>query len=132
MKLLLDENVPVSYIKELKKMGHDVEHINQYCKDFGDNEVLYYALKKKRMIITFDSDFCNFRKKEHYGIIKIDGKNNNPLQTLIKLLKIIKEDEIKDTYYQIDKNKIYKERKILSRKKHFQRTPIFLENIQSS
>ena len=84
------------------------------------------------MIINFDSDFCNFRKKEHYGIIKIDGKNNNPLQTLIKILKIIKEDEIKDTYYQIDKNKIYKERKILSRKKHFQRTPIFLENIQSS
>lgn len=134
MKLLLDENIPFSYLKELKK-SHDVEHINQHCKGFTDIQVLEYALKKKRMIVTLDSDFCNFRKKEHYGIIKICGDVANPLDALCELLNNIRHAEVKDVYFQIGGNKkVYKEEKLYSKKrhkfKHFKRIPIILQCIK--
>ncbi|MCM1053687.1 MAG: DUF5615 family PIN-like protein [Ruminococcus sp.] len=134
MRLLLDENIPVSFIKQLKKAGYDVEHVNKKCKGKLDSEILDYALATKRAIVTFDSDFCGFRKREHFGIIKINGKIHNPINYLLELLNIINDSEIKNIYFQIEENnKILKEEKVYSKKKHifkqFRRTTLFLDNI---
>lgn len=135
MKLLLDENFPCGLIKDLKK-GNDVEHVLKKCKGKTDQEILAYALKNKRTILTLDSDFCGFKKREHYGIIKLSGKIKNPDIVLLELLKNIKDTEIKNVYFQIDDNKVFREDKVYSRKrhlfKHFRRTTIFLECMNTS
>lgn len=132
MKLLLDENVPVDIISNLKRAGHDVEHVNKKCKGLSDNEVLEYAKKNKRTIISFDSDFCNLRKREHYGIIKVDGKIKNPVTLIIELLKQFKDKDIKNIYFQINEKSVFKEEKKYGKKhkwifKQFHRTYINLE-----
>lgn len=118
MRLLLDENVPINLRKELKRVGHNVEHINFAGKGMTDEEVLSYALKEKRTLISLDADFCHLKKMENYGIIKINSKLSNKINILIELLSIIKNMDMKDIYIQIDENKAYIEEKVYSKKKH--------------
>ena len=137
MKLLLDENVPIDIIGDLKRAGHDVEHAIRNCKQMPDDQILEYALKNKRTIISFDSDFCKLRKREHYGIIKVNGKIENPVTAIIELLNIIKSKhrEIKNLYFQINTNTAYKEEKKFGKKhkwvfKQFYRTYIKLDCLE--
>lgn len=125
MKFLLDENIPTTIKKILSNNGYDVEHTNQKLKGKTDREVFDYAVKNKRCIITYDSDFNDFKEKKHYGIIKIEQISTNHQQ---KLLNVIKEEEksrIEDIYIYIGRAKIYKEIKKYAKKskkiKQFQR-----------
>ena len=131
MSFLLDENVPVEFQKLLKNNGYKVEHINNKHKGMTDNEVLAYARKNKQIIISQDYDFCNLRQKEHFGIIKISGKLESPLETVIKVLSNLNGQSLENVYVKIDKNKVFKEIKVYSRKKHifkqYQRIPIYLD-----
>ena len=131
MSFLLDENVPVEFQKVLKNNGYKVEHINSRHKGMTDNDVLAYAYKNKQIIISQDFDFCNLKQKKHSGIIKISGKITEHLDILLKLLMYLKDQSLKDIYIQVDKNKIFKEVKVYSKKKHkfkhYQRIPIYLD-----
>lgn len=137
MKILLDENVPQDIIKVLKKAGHDVEHINYKCKGMKDADVLEYAYKNKRTIISIDSDFCQFKIREHYGIIKVSGKLSEFDKPLLQLLQLIKGTSVKNVYYQINENGAFKEIKKYGKKrknflKNFQRTKVELEYFQKT
>ena len=137
MKLLLDENVPLNIKDDLKRAGHDVEHANRKCKGMSDSEILEYALRNKRIIVSFDSDFCNLRKRENHGIIKVNGKIKEPVIPLIELLKKIKNQDVKDIYYQIDINSVFEEKKKFGKRnkfllKQFQRIYIPLECFQQN
>ena len=131
MSFLLDENVPAKFQELLKNNGYKVEHINSKHKGMIDKEVLAYAYKNKQIIISQDFDFCQLRQREHWGIIKISGKIENPLDILLKLLKHLNGQPLKDVYVQVDKNKIFKEIKVYSKKKHkfkhYQKIPIILD-----
>lgn len=137
MKLLLDENVPIDIIGDLKRAGHDVEHAKKNCRQMPDSEVLEYAFKNKRLIISFDSDFCNLKKREHYGIIKVNGKIKEPANAIVELLKREKNKDKKNIYYQIDLKKVSKVEKVYSKKhkkhfKHFHKTYIILECLEQN
>ena len=137
MKVLLDENVPQGIIKVLKKAGHDVEHINYKCKGMKDEDVLEYAYKNKRTIISIDSDFCQFKIREHYGIIKVSGKLPELDKPLLQLLQLIKGTSTKNVYYQINENGAFKEIKKYGKKrknflKNLHRTKIELEYFQKT
>lgn len=135
-KLLLDENIPVSVMKKLKKAGHDIEHINKKLKGKSDKEVLEYALKTKRIIVTLDCDFCGFKKIKHYGIIKVSGKLKEPETAVIEVLKKFKDVELEDVYIQIDTDRAFKEIKKYGKKrkfifKQFQKIELKLECISN-
>lgn len=97
-KLLLDENIPFSVMNQLKRAGHDTEHINRKCKGKSDKEVLEYAVKTKRIILTLDCDFYGFKKIKHYGIIKISGKLEEPEKAIMEVLKIFRDTGLEDIY----------------------------------
>ena len=123
-KILLDENIPISLMKYLKKAGHDIEHINSRCKGKTDKEVLDYALKFKRIILTIDSDFSKFKKIKHYGIIKISAKLLYPEKVVLELLELFKADGLEDVYIQVDIDKAFKEVK-----KYGKKRKSFLKNL---
>lgn len=131
MKLLLDENIPVSIKKTLLANGYNVEHANQNLKGKKDREVFEYAVKNKQCIITYDIDFKEMKKEPHYGIIKIDQITDNYQQKLLKILEECKQEGLQDVYIYLGRTKLYKEVKKYTKKKHkfkqFHR--ISLENI---
>ncbi len=118
MKLLLDENIPFSFKRDLKKAGYDVEHVIDKNQGKKDEDIFNYAVKNKKTIISYDSDYLKFRIREHYGIIKLNGKLKNPMEVLIELLNKIKTMEYKNVLYQIDLKKVICEKKVYSKRKH--------------
>lgn len=58
MRFLLDENVPQSVLRMLKKHGHDVEYIRQYVPPGSqDPLVATVAEEHETVLISFDGDF---------------------------------------------------------------------------
>ena len=60
MKLLLDADVPRSFLSRLKDYGHDVSDVRDISKTaLKDAEVFAAAQKENRILITRDLDFSN-------------------------------------------------------------------------
>lgn len=129
---MLDENIPKEIGDFLKEEGFKVESINSNKhKGKSDKEVFEYAVKNKYTIITFDADFCSFKKEYHYGIIKLNGKLKAPKEILIKVINYYKSKNIKDLFVQVESPmKMIEESKKYSKKnifKQFRKMPIKLK-----
>lgn len=74
MKLLLDTCVSPKIAKELVAHGHDVIWVGDWPTDPGDEEILAFALKEERVVVTLDKDFAELAVafgRPHSGIIRI-------------------------------------------------------------
>ena len=98
MKFLTDENIAISTYKSIKQLGFDVKNIKEIgLEGKSDYELLKFAYKENRIIITHDKDFGNlfYTKLEHKGIILLRFKKQNPQNVSNTLIKIL-QSEIKD------------------------------------
>jgi len=84
MKLLADENVPLSIIRAGEEDGYDIRCIRLDAPGISDIEVMRYAHKDKRVILTFDLDFGELAVKDRVypsaGIILLRLHQMNPHQ----------------------------------------------------
>ena len=80
MKLLLDENIPLSLASILAQRNFKVLHIlDTNLKGASDELIFKFAQKRKFIIVTFDKDFLSdeYFEKNHFGIIFIKSRNKN-------------------------------------------------------
>ena len=78
MKIFVDENIPRETIEALCKMGHDVLDIRGTDKEgIPDEEIMEIILNEKRLLITTDKGFSQYRDETHYGILMICLKKPN-------------------------------------------------------
>ena len=78
MKVLVDENIPLTSVRRLRQMGHDVLDIRGTTNEGISDEVLFKkACDEKRLLITTDRDFASFRDGKHYGILIIALRKPN-------------------------------------------------------
>jgi len=71
MKLLLDADIPRSFLAALKNKGYDVIDVRDLSKAaLKDEEIFAIACKQKRVLITRDTDFTNIL---HYPPQKSSG-----------------------------------------------------------
>jgi predicted nuclease of predicted toxin-antitoxin system len=74
MKLLLDSCVWPGAVAELAAHGHDVVWVGDWPSDPGDEEILEFALKEGRTVVTLDKDFGELAVafgRVHSGIIRL-------------------------------------------------------------
>lgn len=58
MKLLLDQGLPVSAANLLRALGHDAVHTSEVdLATAPDEEVLVFARRDSRCVVTLDADF---------------------------------------------------------------------------
>lgn len=58
MKILVDENVPLSVVRVLKRRGHEVARLADIQKEgITDDELIELAKKTRQVILTQDMDF---------------------------------------------------------------------------
>lgn len=125
MKFLLDENVPNSYKEKMKRLGYEnIKRINDFGKGLSDIEVFQIAQSEERTIITIDTDFNEWKKENHYGIISLSGKLKEPIKFMGQALEQIKKDQrfnieenLKDLYIRVTNMDFVVGRKIKSRYK---------------
>jgi predicted nuclease of predicted toxin-antitoxin system len=55
MRFLANENFPGDAIEELRSSGHDVVWIRSAAPGSADAEVLAWAMREERVLLTFDS-----------------------------------------------------------------------------
>ncbi len=74
MRILLDSCITALLRPPLQDVGHDVVWVGDWIKDPGDTEILDFAHREKRVVITLDKDFGTLAirdKKPHAGIIRL-------------------------------------------------------------
>lgn len=74
MKVLLDSCVSSILRSPLQAAGHDVVWVGDWSQDPGDREILNFARREQRIVITLDKDFGALAirdKQAHTGIIRL-------------------------------------------------------------
>jgi predicted nuclease of predicted toxin-antitoxin system len=82
MKLLANENFPQSSVRLLKEAGYDIVSVGEDFAGIMDSEVIDFAVKENRTIITFDRDYGELIFKRGYkpsaGVIYLRWENFQP------------------------------------------------------
>ena len=94
-KFLLDANLSPKTAKYLRNLGYDAISVSE--KGMGtltDLEIVEFAKKSKRVIITFDLDFgeiYHFRESSKIGIIVLRLENQTPENVNLVLERLLSE-----------------------------------------
>lgn len=95
MKILANENVPISSVKILDAAGLNIIAVGTDFPGILDEEVIEIAKKENRTIVTFDRDYGEliFKKglKPQAGVIYLRWENfqpNEPGEYLIQLFNL--------------------------------------------
>lgn len=112
MNIFADECVYKVTVALLRSWGHDVLTAQDVeLAGRPDEEILAYAIKHERVLITIDMDFSNIRHyppKSHKGIIvaKIRPRNADAVHRVLKhLLNNIEPDRLSKSLVIVDQNK---------------------------
>jgi predicted nuclease of predicted toxin-antitoxin system len=62
MRLLADENFPAAAVRALDAAGADIASVRGAAPGLSDSEVLAWAVREERVLITFDKDFGELAK----------------------------------------------------------------------
>ena len=57
MRIVANENVSSTVIRELRQRGHDVLSVKESMRGSSDEHVLAMAQRERRLILTHDKDF---------------------------------------------------------------------------
>jgi len=96
MKFLLDVNASGAVAIWLSKMGHDVIEVGAKDPQMSDSDILGWAEKDSRIIVTTDRDFEEMiwrQGKKHCGILRLE---NLPRSERIALLSDVLEQHYDD------------------------------------
>lgn len=87
MRFLLDVCAGGRLRTWLEDLGHDVVEVRSRNSSLGDEEVLAWAWKEKRIIVTVDKDFGELavkRGQAHCGIIRLPDLSFTERKTLME------------------------------------------------
>jgi predicted nuclease of predicted toxin-antitoxin system len=76
MNFLLDVNASGAVASRLIHLGHSVVEVNQEDPRMSDNEILSWALRVRRIIVTTDNDFEEMiwrQGKPHCGVLRLEN-----------------------------------------------------------
>jgi hypothetical protein len=57
MRFLANENFPAAAVSVLKSAGHDIVWVRTVAPGTSDPEILAWAARESRILLTFDKDF---------------------------------------------------------------------------
>ena len=99
MRLLANENFPLTSVKILEKAGYDIIYAGLDFIGILDNEVIDIAIKEERIIITFDRDYGELIFKKGYrpkaGVIFLRWNGFLPDEPGKYLIELFNTKEIK-------------------------------------
>ena len=92
MDFLLDVNASGAVARWLIDRGHNVVEVGQTDPTMRDDEILSWAVREHRIIVTTDNDFEEMiwrQGKAHYGILRLENLPRLERQQL--LIDVLKE-----------------------------------------
>jgi predicted nuclease of predicted toxin-antitoxin system len=81
MRILVDENIPRTTVDRLRELGHDVKDIRGTGdKGLADADLWDLAVRERRLLITTDKGFTEYRAAGHCGILIVRLRQPNRLK----------------------------------------------------
>jgi predicted nuclease of predicted toxin-antitoxin system len=78
MNICVDENIPHGTARELRNLGHDVLDIRGTADQGIADDVLWAMIQQdRRMLITTDKGFVQYRDEQHAGILVVRLRQPN-------------------------------------------------------
>lgn len=98
MRLLADENVPAASVRSLRDGGHDVVWVAESMPGAADEDVLRFAAKESRLLLTFDRDFGALAYRSGMispaGVVLLRIVPNTPEEPGLLLLDLMTRSEL--------------------------------------
>ena len=100
IKLLLDANLSPKSAVFLRNLGYDTKSITEDgFGNFTDEEVVKFALRESRIIVTFDLDFGEIYNSENFGkpgviVLRTQNQTVEAVNKTLKSLFLNYEDKI--------------------------------------
>jgi len=100
---LADESCDFLVVRSLRQAGYDVFSVAEAFPAATDQQVLQFAIKEKRTLITEDKDFGEWvfshgKKLEGVILIRFPGNARSILSEKIKLLVDVYGHELKNSF----------------------------------
>lgn len=96
MKFLVNENFPITSVNYLRAKNFDILAVAEVLRGGKDSDILDYAVKEERIIITFDRDYgeliYRYRITDCPGIIYLKFTPVTPEQPAEYILNILNQD----------------------------------------
>ncbi len=76
MRFLLDMNASGTLLNLLLNSDHDVACVQDVDRKMSDSDILDWAVREQRIIITTDSDFEQMiwlQERLHYGVLRLEN-----------------------------------------------------------
>lgn len=90
MKILVDENIPLMTVNELRHRGHDVLDFRGTEKEgLPDSKLWTIAQQENRLLITTDKGFAQYRQSENTGVLIIRLRQPNRHKIHQKVMQAI-------------------------------------------
>ncbi len=90
MKILVDENIPKITVQSLLDMGYAVLDIRgTHLEGISDEGIWDLIQQEKRMLITTDKGFTQYRHEPHFGILIIRLKQPNRHKIHTRIMEAI-------------------------------------------
>jgi predicted nuclease of predicted toxin-antitoxin system len=91
MNILVDENIPRMTVTALCELGHDVKDLRG-TDDQGmlDDDLWKIAQHEKRVLITTDKGFTQYRQEAHCGMLIIRLKKPNRTKIHVRVMAALK------------------------------------------
>jgi predicted nuclease of predicted toxin-antitoxin system len=78
VKIMVDENIPLMTVAELRAAGHDVQDVRGTPEEgIPDHALWSSAQGDKRLLVTTDKGFAHRREEPHFGILIIRGRRTD-------------------------------------------------------
>jgi len=78
MNILVDENIPLEVVRQLRQMGHQVLDIRGSQDEGMTDQALWAkAQQEECLLVTTDRGFGYFRDQQHRGILIISLRQPN-------------------------------------------------------
>lgn len=78
MRILVDENIPRMTVGRLRELGHDVKDIRGTEEEgLADAGLWDVAVRERRLLITTDKGFTEYRAASHSGILIVRLRQPN-------------------------------------------------------
>ncbi len=87
MKFLVDVNASGAVARWLTERGYDVVQVADSNPKMGDEEILSWAIREERVIITTDQDFEEMiwrEGKTHCGLLRLENLPRSERKALVE------------------------------------------------
>lgn len=119
MKFLLDVNASGVVARWLTDLGHNVVEVGQEDPRMSDDDILRWAVRERRIIVTTDNDFEEMiwrQERPHFGVLRLENLPRSQRKSLLHDVLVLYKNDLETGAIVIALNRKFRVRRPQSKR----------------